>query len=370
MSAEEDFPVIADLLQPLEGDRPAGRDLRQDVTPGSVYFRLRDARSGARAEERSADNDPTAADNGSRYWTTVRDLAVAALAHDTKDIEIAAWLTESLVRSHGLPGITTGARLLRGLLETYWEGGLFPGPDEDGVDGRLAAIAGLSGEGGEGTLLQPVRKLILFERNDGTPLSYWQYEQSEDVDGLGDATRKANRLAAGVKPFAELETEARSTGRAAFAIIAREATQAMEAWRELEATLGRVAGRDAPSVRRLYGVLEKLHRVAERYAGPVVADAPEMVEPAPETTAAAAPAAGAAPPKPAPVQDREAMLTDIIRIAAQFRINEPNSPLSYTLEEAVRRARLGWPELLKEMMPEQAPRAALLASLGIRPGPD
>jgi type VI secretion system protein ImpA len=66
--------------------------------------------------------------------------------------------------------------------------------------------------------------------------------------------------------------------------------------------------------------------------------------------------------------NRETLLTEIVRIATLFRTAEPNSPLGYTLEEAVRRARLGLPELLKEMMPDAAPRTALLSSLGIRPG--
>jgi type VI secretion system protein ImpA len=370
MSADEALPVVADLLQPLDGDAPAGHDLRHDVTPGSVYFRLRDARSSARAEERSADNDPAATESGSRHWTAVRALAVTALSHDTKDIEIAAWLTESLVRSHGLAGLTVGAQLLRGLLDAFWERGLLPELDEDGVDARLAAIAGLSGEGGNGTLLQPLRKLILFERNDGTPLSLWQFEQSEDADALGDAARKAQRLAAGVKPFAELESEARSTGRTKLAAVARETVQAMAAWQALQAALERVAGNDAPSIRRVHDILDKLRRLAERYAGAVTAEeenVPEATVDGPSPPPAADTVSG---PKSDTGFDREAMLTELVRIAARFRVTEPNSPLSYTLEEAVRRARLGLPELLKEMMPEPAPRAALLASLGIRAGTD
>jgi type VI secretion system protein ImpA len=145
-------------------------------------------------------------------------------------------------------------------------------------------------------------------------------------------------------------------------VVAEQCVQAIADWGALEVTLDRVAGRDAPSVRRVADLLNKLRRIAERYAGVVVPAkeaAAEATEPEPE--AAAAPQASAVP-------DRERLLAEIVRIAGLFRIAEPNSPLSYTLEEAVRRARLGLPELLKEMMPEAAQRAALLTSLGIRPG--
>jgi type VI secretion system protein ImpA len=369
MESDETIPDLAALLQPFDGDAPTGRDLRLDVTPMSVYFRLRDARSGARAQERAADNDPAATETGFQQWMGVRELAVSALTGDTKDIEIAAWLTESLVRSNGLPGLSAGARLMRGLLEAFWDQGLFPALDDGGVEDRLAPIAGLNGEGGNGTLLQPLRKLVLFERNDGAPLSFWQFEQSEDVDRLTDAARKAQRIAGGVKPFAELETEARSIGRPSLAIVAQQCVQAIADWTALEAALDRVGGRDAPSVRRVSELLNQLRRVAERYAGVVVQQADAGPEPTLDGGAPEPATAAAAQPSQA-VPDRETLLSEIVRIAALFRAAEPSSPLSYTLEEAVRRARLGLPELLKEMMPDLAPRAALLTSLGIRPGPE
>ena len=40
------------ILAPIPGDQPAGIDLREDSTPTSVYFRLRDARADARDAER------------------------------------------------------------------------------------------------------------------------------------------------------------------------------------------------------------------------------------------------------------------------------------------------------------------------------
>src|ERR1700744_915969 len=98
MTQAEYISSLDDFLGDLEGDAPSGRNLRLDVKPQSTYFRFREARSGARAKERAADNDPMATETGQRHWTIARELALAALLRDTKDIEIAAWLTESLVR--------------------------------------------------------------------------------------------------------------------------------------------------------------------------------------------------------------------------------------------------------------------------------
>ena len=43
---------IEQLLAPIEGDKPAGVDLREDVSPTSDYYQVKDARSAVRAAER------------------------------------------------------------------------------------------------------------------------------------------------------------------------------------------------------------------------------------------------------------------------------------------------------------------------------
>ena len=363
MPFEFDFLPVTGLLQALPGEAPAGRNLRLDVTPQSLYFRLRDARAEARAEERLVDNDPTATDGASRHWKTIHDLATEALATSTKDIEITAWLTESLVRSHGLSGLAAGAQLLQGLVETFWNNGLFPPAEADDTEDRLAAVAGLNGQESNGTLMQPLRKTILFEMA-GEPIGFWQFEQAEEAAAITDATRRNQRLATGVLLLADLEAEARGAGRVALDRLGKDLVQAIAAWNALDTTLSNVAGNAAPSTRRVHDLLAKQRRIVERYAGPIeTSDAGDPEEVAPAT---AVPETG----QKSPGYDREVLLGEITRIARLFRTHEPNAPLSYTLDDAVRRARLAWPELLREMMPEMASRAALLTSLGIRHQPE
>ena len=55
------------------------------------------------------------------------------------------------------------------------------------------------------------------------------------------------------------------------------------------------------------------------------------------------------------------------QIANFFRRTEPHSPLSYTLDEAVRRGRMTWPELLAEVVADTDTRNTILTTLGIRP---
>ncbi|MDA8050405.1 MAG: type VI secretion system protein TssA [Rhodospirillales bacterium] len=355
---------LAALLAPVAGEAPAGVDLRQDFSPQSTYYRLRDARSEARAAERTADSDAAAEGPPPLQWRTIRELGIKALAEKSKDLEIAAWLTEALVRSDGLVGLAAGAQLMSGLVQRYWESGLYPTADEEGVATRVAPVTGLNGEGGDGTLIQPLRKLTLFRRADGTALAYWQYEQAQEVQGIGDAARRQARIAAGVLPLEQLEQEARAAGPAHFKVLREACRAAIAAWGALGEALDAAAGADGPPTSRVRDLLGQIAAVIERHAPAEAVAAepgPAGEEAAVETGAAARPAA--------PAETREGMLAELDRIAAFFRRTEPHSPLAYTLEEAARRGRLPWPDLLVELVPDLAARTAILNSLGIKPPP-
>src|SRR3954464_1127293 len=100
------------LLAPIPGDAPQGTDIREDFSATSPYNRLRDARSEARDAERAQDAGDQDTRDPAPLWRTVRDLALKTLAETTKDLEVAAWLTEALVRSHGLAGLAAAAQLM------------------------------------------------------------------------------------------------------------------------------------------------------------------------------------------------------------------------------------------------------------------
>jgi type VI secretion system protein ImpA len=353
------------LLAPIAGEAPCGADLREDFSPQSPYYRLRDARGEARAAERTADADTAAEGPPPLQWRTVRDLALKALGEKAKDLEIAAWLTESLVRSDGLGGLAAGARLMAGLVQRYWENGLYPQADEEGVATRVAPVTGLNGEGGDGTLIQPLRKLTLFRRADGSALAYWQYEQAREVQGIGDAARRQARLDAGVLPLEQVEQDARAAGAARFGALRTGMRAAQAAWQELTEALDAVAGVDAPPTSRVRDLLEQIAAVIAAHAPPEAsasAEAAEAVDGPPANGAAAA-------RLPPATETREGMLAELDRIAAFFRRTEPHSPLAYTIEEAARRGRMPWPDLLAELVPDAAARTAILSSLGIKPPP-
>lgn len=356
------------FLSPIANGPTAGEDLRLDATPQSLYFRLRDARSQARAEERAADSDPDAGSSNPVQWRTVRDLAIEALRDRTKDIEIAVWLAESLTRSHGLPGLTDAATILAGLIERFWDDGLFPSPDEADPEGRLIAISGLSGLDRDGSLLQPLQKTVLFDLTGEMPLTFWEYERSREVAGAG--TPAGGKPATTLPEFGMVEAAANGPGQADLQELGRQVADASNAWTHLETILAGVAqGGAAPATSRVAGLLDRLRLTVERHVTAAPAEA------ATADGRALVPANGAASDESGQGPDarsgtavtREGLLGQVAVIARSFRRLEPNSPLSFTLEEAIRRASMSWPDLISELVPELSQRASILSGVGLKP---
>jgi type VI secretion system protein ImpA len=89
-----------------------------------------------------------------------------------------------------------------------------------------------------------------------------------------------------------------------------------------------------------------------------------MADAAADADGAPVPAAGG--PRVGGFASRNEALGELTRLASYFRKTEPQSPISYTLEEAVRRARLTLPELLAELSEDPSHVQRILLAAGIR----
>ena len=100
---------VSSLLEPVTDDNPVGTDIREDSSPTSAYYTIKDARNSARAAERNSmfDGGSSEADEN---WRKILDLAPEILKNNAKDLEVASWYTEALIRRHGFPGLKIGIK--------------------------------------------------------------------------------------------------------------------------------------------------------------------------------------------------------------------------------------------------------------------
>ena len=367
------LPQVIDidaLLQPISEEAPAGTDPRSDSSPTSLYYRTKDARNAARSAERAAVELGGAPPE---EWDTVADTAADILGSHGKDLEIAAWLIEALLRQDGFAGLRDGLKVMTGLVANFWEP-CFPELDEDGVEGKVSAVAGLNGSGAVGTLIQPIR-LVHITRGSQGSYSLWNYEQATDLAKVTDSNRRQERIDNGAVTMEQFMESVADTPASFFGDTQAVIVEALAALSEMSAAFDAVAGVDAPPVSALRELLEEISRSITHFAADklAVANYGSGSEEAVADTTAEAGEAGASAGATVVVRKiegyatREDALAELSRIAAYFRKTEPHSPMSYTLDDAVRRARMSLPELLLELVEDPSHLQRILLAAGIKP---
>ena len=126
-------------------DTPAGADLRQDFTPQSPYFRLRDARAEARAEEREADKNADRCRRAAAMAGGARACAgnVRRAEQGSRNGRLA---DRGGAAARWIARLRGRTLLMDRLVEQFWDH-LYPRPDEEGMETRVAPVTGLNGLG-------------------------------------------------------------------------------------------------------------------------------------------------------------------------------------------------------------------------------
>lgn len=370
-------PVELDLdalLRPVSDEQPAGTDLREDLSADSPFLKIKDARWAARAAERSgaADSETeAAADNA---WRLILELAPQLLAERSKDLEVVSFWIEALTHERGFAGLRDGLKAAHGIVERFWPQ-LYPRPDEsDGVATVVAPLGSLNGEGPDGPLPTRVALLPLVDPIDERGgFSTWHYQQARDLSKIADPEKRAERERSGAVTLESFESAVRETPVERLRDTLGDIEQALAEWEALGKALGERCGADAPSgsaVRdALSAALDTLRYAAKDKLAVAENAAAEAEALAQAGSSESGPRPARRGPLPGAVDTREDALKALQLAAAYFRRAEPHSPISYAIEQAVRWGSLSLPELLRELLSDDAARSAYFQRVGIREEP-
>lgn len=340
---------IQDLAEPIAENSPAGEDVRVGGRV-ELYYRLKDARSAARADERNI--DPGEPFRLSLAWADVRSIALEILQSLSKDIEVLAWLCEAELRLDGFPGLrrcfALGTRLVRENFDALHS------IDGDGIEDKVSPLAGLNGVGGEGTLIQPLRLSPLVPGGTFFRHSLWDFQMAQRP---GEAGR-----------LKSLQDAAAEAGSAAMRAHLDEVSGCLSSFTDLCDALDEACGAQAPASSNIRAVLEEARLAIINVAG--------LREEAPLTgTASGTPSPEGSPAAPTseraagngPIRSREEAFERLQEVARYFRLAEPQSPVADAIETVVERGRLNFAKLLAELVEDEHTRRNILIAAGIRP---
>ncbi len=337
----------ADLLAPIPGDEPAGPYLRYDP----VYDEIKEAR-------REDPDLPQGAWETSRKtadWPRVVALAEEVLRRRSKDVQVAAWLTEAALHREGFAGLRRGLELLRDLLEGFWDG-VHPEIDDGDAEMRAGPLDWVGGKLDVAVHLAPI---------DGEGHSLFDYRQSRTVPTREEAESDSGKEEArgraveeGRLTPEEFDAGFGGTSKAWYSQLVEDLDASLTAIDDLDRIGDERFGDVAPSylplrdaireVRQLAGQLLARKQVLEPDAGEDPSDAGDpaaaggAADPAADARSGTGPRAGAAaaPAPSATPRSADEAARWIAAAAAYLRAQDPTSPAPYLMLRGFR-----WGEL-------------------------
>jgi len=342
------------LLAPISDDAPAGVWLRFEPVYDEIK-RLREEEDPGlpqgvwQRELKRAD------------WPGVAALCADVLAGTSKDLQVAAWLTEAWIHLHGFPGLERGLRLLAGLCRGFWPD-LHPPLDEDGAEARLAPVAWAADR-----LPLPLKRVPVTAPTgeDTRPYGWQDWEDGLHLGNLArqDAAAAAKAEERGMVPQTRFLVSVSLTPAFRLAALSGEVAGALAALDGLDTALGelcRDAADTAPSLTPLRTVLAAVQAFVSR----VLEERGEK-----GFTPAVRPEEGAEP-APAPISgailSRAEAFQRLSEAADYLLRTEPHSPVPYLVRRAVSWGNLSLAELLGELLQKNADLPTLYTLLGIK----
>lgn len=331
------MPIREDILAAIPGDNPSGVDLRYD-NKLLIFDKIKEARrqdleldQGAWQTERKVAN-----------WPLVIKLSQDALATVSKDLQLAAYLTEALLQTEHFAGLRQGLDITSGLLTQYWDT-IHPAIEDGDYELRAAPLDwfGL-------TLDLPIRSTPIcsagyseISHRESRQVGFEDQVKTDKERKTRNDAIKAGKLAPEVfdKAFSE-------TPKSFYLQTEKDLDACLATIASVETFCNEKFESDAPSFTKLKTALTDVRRVVHLLLEKKREKEPDPVEEPLAEEAAIAGTEGGTPTsasgaafgaEPADMRQAVAM---VVAAAAFMRKREPHNPAPYLLLRGMR-----WGEL-------------------------
>ena len=362
-------PSVIDLdalLKPISDETPSGESVRYS----GIYDEI--------GEARRADDDLDLGEWEHELKTAdyrkVIELATNTLSNETKDLQIAAWFSEAVVREHGFLGLRDSLKLLSGLIENFWDT-LFPEIDEGDEEGRVNALVWMDREAALAIQRSPITEGAgygLIDYRDAKTfdipenLESFDSEQQKKYNDLKKRAAKGNRTTADKWKIAINLSKRAFYEDLDFAI--------KECWEEYE-NLNKVmeAKFDPKQVaglgdmkKALEDIQSQTDKLLERKRDEEPDPIEDIVTMDGETDGTGTGAGGGSGfSAGGAINNRREALRRLTEVASFFSQTEPHSPVSYLVNRAVKWGEMPLDSWLAEVVKDQTVLGQLKETLGM-----
>ncbi|MCE3605080.1 type VI secretion system protein TssA [Massilia sp. P8910] len=348
------------LLHPISEDQPAGEDLAFSPELDAINL-------ARKADDPSLDQGEWVTDIKEADWDFVVTRCATLLETQSKDLRLAVWLAEAAAKKHQLRGLGESFRVVAGLIEQFWDKGLYPEAEDDDHEQRIGNLSWILGR-----TPALVREMRITEGVRGyTTIDFEVARKLANASGTSYNNTNNSGGAAPLK-LADLE-KARSASSAKFRdAFTADAQYCLDSLRQFEQAADQRLGRDSPG---FSNAREALQNMVSLMPSPAAAQA--AAEPAAGDFYYAEPDNDQGPPgapvpsgPPGVIRTREQAVTQLRNVAEFFRRTEPHSPASYFADKAADAANTELHVWLRTVVKDAGAMAHIEELLGVKPPQD
>ncbi|PTL82646.1 type VI secretion system protein TssA [Vitiosangium sp. GDMCC 1.1324] len=347
------------ILRPISPDAPSGRSLRYEP----LYDQIREAR---REDDPSLPQGVWQTSLKRANWAQVTELCQQALAHESKDLQLATWLTEAWGIQQGFPGVAQGLSLTTALVDRFWDS-LWPALEDEDAEARLAPLAWLDDKL---PLVLGKVPLVKAQTPGGVSIDFAAWQRilhREKHQGAGQDESSPEKAGASSGPL-NRETFLASAAlmpAPALDMLARGVDAALAASSALEQALDSRLGRTSAALRRTRSTLGDLQTLVSTLRANTPREEPGAGVEAPLDTAVAD-----MPSVPGrrsgAIRSREEAYQMLALASDYLRRTEPHSPVAYLVKRAVSWGQMPLAQLLSELVPDSSNLEAIQSLLGMK----
>jgi type VI secretion system protein ImpA len=363
-------PTVLDfdtLLTAIPGDNPSGESLR--------FAAPYDAIQEARRSDDDLDQGDWVRATKAADWSGVIKIATEALATQSKDLQLAVWLVEALVKRHGFPGLRDGLRLLWELQERFWDT-LYPEIDDGDLEFRTGLLGWLNLK-----LPPSIRLIPVTPGMNAEGYGWLRWKESRDIDNIGrrDQSAMAALVAEGKITGEQFDKAVEASPVAHFQTLFEDLNEAWREFEHLDRTVDDRFGRESPGLtgikQAIADCLSLVTEIGNKKGGFAPTPEPELTQQAPEEATDVGMQENSEPVLPPPrrpvvapseLQNRADALRQLAEVADYFRRTEPHSPVSYLVQRAVRWGEMPLEAWLQNVIHDENVLDQLRETLGLK----
>lgn len=334
-------PILdfAALLAPIPGDAPAGVSVSYELRE-----KLEEHRKEVNPDDFPADDPTRPAEAKKADWPAITQMAQDTLTSTSKDLLVAARLTEALVKQHGFAGLRDGLQLMRRLIAECWDR-IYPSIEDGDLEVRAGPFNWLD-DPDRGARFPFALHSVPLLPGEGGGYSWIVWRQAQE--GKGPITPEAIEKAVLTTPREHCQT------------LVDDVMQSVGELNQLTQLLNEKLGGSAPGLISLRQAVDDCRILSQQILqkkGPPPSEAgPEEGEVGEDGQ----------PTVRRAMTSREEVYRRLAEAADVLQQLEPHSPIPYLIRRAVALGALPFPQLMQALIRENTVLDELSREMGFQ----